>query len=242
MISITISLPISPVENTSKLPPSFPIEDHGDRQWCWLKPIIGPFFLLLFNLPPPRPHTLVVRFRSRYRRPCDFYYYYLGWRGQTWWKSKKKRKKRERKEGRRGEGMNTPPLFVFGSRFRLWPTPANQALLFSNTNEYYPLDGDIFLKLENTNADHRRLFFRRSQWIRIRIRCVIWKKNDVKSGMDIIYCYSVMFYRFFSFFINYACFRNKFCPISRVVIFFFIIEYNSFYSKCFIRQNRLTNK
>lgn len=60
--------------------------------------------------------------------------------------------------------------------------------------------------------------------------------------MDIIYCYSVMFYRFFSFFINYACFRNKFCPISRVVIFFFIIEYNSFYSKCFIRQNRLTNK
>ena len=60
--------------------------------------------------------------------------------------------------------------------------------------------------------------------------------------MDIIYCYSVMFYRFFSFFIDYACFRNKFCPISRVVIFFFIIEYNSFYSKCFIRQNRLTNK
>lgn len=34
-------------------------------------------------------------------------------------KVKKKRKKRERKEGRRGEGMNTPPLFVFGSRFRL---------------------------------------------------------------------------------------------------------------------------
>lgn len=86
-----------------------------------------PFFLLLFNLPPPRSHTLVVRFRSRYRQPCDF--------STTWGdgvkrgeKVKKKRKKRGRKEKGEERGKGTreeteehgeytvPPPFSFSAR------------------------------------------------------------------------------------------------------------------------------
>lgn len=138
--------------------------DNG-ADWNQLSDLSSSYFLTY-----RRGHTaLVVRFRSRYRQPCHFY---SAWgdgvkRGEK--VKKKKEKKKGKKKGEKKEGRNKggnggarwmPPPFRF--RPASLTNPANQALLFSNTNEPSERgEGIFFLSSTETTADHRRFLAQR---------------------------------------------------------------------------------
>lgn len=78
--------------------------------------------------------------------------------------------------------MNTRCHPPFRFRPASLTNPANQALLFSNTNEPSGWgEGIFFLSSTETAADHRRFFWRS---VNSRV-CNLRKMNDVESGMDL---------------------------------------------------------